>query len=32
LVVQVNYFCWDKKEEQSSDLYRFCRLMTKFRK
>ncbi|XP_020407452.1 glycogen debranching enzyme [Zea mays] len=28
----VNYFCWDKKEEQSSDLYRFCRLMTKFRK
>nr|CAB3483492.1 unnamed protein product [Digitaria exilis] len=28
----VNYFRWDKKEEQSSDLYRFCRLMTKFRK
>ncbi|CAO2162756.1 unnamed protein product [Urochloa humidicola] len=28
----VNYFSWDKKEEQSSDLYRFCRLMTKFRK
>ncbi|CAD6264731.1 unnamed protein product [Miscanthus lutarioriparius] len=28
----VNYFHWDKKEEQSSDLYRFCRLMTKFRK
>ncbi|GJN03996.1 hypothetical protein PR202_ga21501 [Eleusine coracana subsp. coracana] len=27
----VNYFRWDKKEEQSSDLYRFCRLMTKFR-
>jgi len=28
----VNYFRWDKKEEQSSDLYRFCRLMTKFRR
>jgi isoamylase len=32
VAVQVNYFRWDKKEEQSSDLYRFCRLMTKFRK
>ncbi|KAL6646651.1 hypothetical protein ACP70R_015728 [Stipagrostis hirtigluma subsp. patula] len=28
----VNYFRWYKMEEQSSDLYRFCRLMTKFRK
>jgi len=28
----VNYFRWDKKEEQSSDLYRFCRLMTEFRR
>lgn len=27
----VNYFRWDKKE-QSSDLHRFCCLMTKFRK
>uniref|UniRef100_A0A0E0LWZ8 Glycosyl hydrolase family 13 catalytic domain-containing protein n=1 Tax=Oryza punctata TaxID=4537 RepID=A0A0E0LWZ8_ORYPU len=27
----VNYFRWDKKEE-SSDLQRFCSLMTKFRK
>ncbi|PWZ20070.1 Isoamylase 1, chloroplastic [Zea mays] len=31
-VFPVNYFRWDKKEEQSSDLYRFCHLMTKFRK
>ncbi|AQK42531.1 Isoamylase 1 chloroplastic [Zea mays] len=28
----VNYFRWDRKEEQSFDLYRFCCLMTKFRK
>ncbi|KAL5649493.1 hypothetical protein ACJX0J_040302, partial [Zea mays] len=27
----VNYFRWDRKEEQSFDLYRFCCLMTKFR-
>ncbi|XP_077216116.1 isoamylase 1 isoform X2 [Tasmannia lanceolata] len=27
----VNYFRWDRKEESSSDLFRFCRLMTKFR-
>ncbi|KAH1049372.1 hypothetical protein GLYMA_08G028400v4 [Glycine max] len=26
-----NYFQWDKKEESSSDFFRFCRLMTKFR-
>ncbi|KAI9124532.1 hypothetical protein K1719_004454 [Acacia pycnantha] len=29
---QLNYFRWDKKEESSSDLFRFCQLMTKFRK
>ncbi|KAK9697543.1 hypothetical protein RND81_08G044200 [Saponaria officinalis] len=27
----INYFRWDKKEEASSDFFRFCRLMTKFR-
>ncbi|KAG5041586.1 hypothetical protein JHK85_014062 [Glycine max] len=27
---QLNYFRWDKKEESSSDFFRFCRLMTKF--
>ncbi|XP_031373341.1 isoamylase 1, chloroplastic isoform X2 [Punica granatum] len=27
----INYFRWDKKEESSSDFYRFCRLMTNFR-
>ncbi|XP_020265322.1 isoamylase 1, chloroplastic isoform X2 [Asparagus officinalis] len=27
----INYFRWDKKEESSHDLFRFCRLMTKFR-
>ncbi|KAL9377191.1 hypothetical protein Peur_031311 [Populus x canadensis] len=27
----INYFQWDKKEESASDLFRFCRLMTKFR-
>ncbi|KAK7251474.1 hypothetical protein RIF29_34710 [Crotalaria pallida] len=27
----LNYFRWDKKEESSSDFFRFCRLMTKFR-
>ncbi|XP_027340326.1 isoamylase 1, chloroplastic isoform X2 [Abrus precatorius] len=27
----LNYFRWDKKEEISSDFFRFCRLMTKFR-
>ncbi|KAG4391629.1 hypothetical protein GLYMA_05G221851v4 [Glycine max] len=26
----LNYFRWDKKEESSSDFFRFCRLMTKF--
>lgn len=29
--LQINYFRWDKKEESSSDFFRFCRLMTKFR-
>lgn len=29
--LQHNYFQWDKKEESSSDFFRFCRLMTKFR-
>ncbi|KAM2637954.1 hypothetical protein EV1_022383 [Malus domestica] len=27
----INYFRWDKKEESSSDFFRFCYLMTKFR-
>ncbi|XP_048490435.1 isoamylase 1, chloroplastic isoform X2 [Beta vulgaris subsp. vulgaris] len=27
----INYFRWDKKEEATSDFFRFCRLMTKFR-
>ncbi|KAI4376401.1 hypothetical protein MLD38_014169 [Melastoma candidum] len=27
----INYFRWDKKEESSSDFYRFCRQMTNFR-
>ncbi|KAK7399043.1 hypothetical protein VNO78_10218 [Psophocarpus tetragonolobus] len=27
----LNYFRWDKREESSSDFFRFCRLMTKFR-
>ncbi|KAJ0965571.1 hypothetical protein J5N97_026709 [Dioscorea zingiberensis] len=27
----LNYFRWDRKEDSSSDFYRFCRLMTKFR-
>ncbi|TKY60780.1 Isoamylase 1 [Spatholobus suberectus] len=27
----LNYFRWDKKEESSSDFFRFCCLMTKFR-
>ncbi|XP_062158376.1 isoamylase 1, chloroplastic isoform X2 [Alnus glutinosa] len=27
----LNYFQWDKKEESSSDFFRFCCLMTKFR-
>ncbi|KAI3845766.1 hypothetical protein MKW98_016525 [Papaver atlanticum] len=27
----INYFRWDKKEEASSDFYRFCCLITKFR-
>ncbi|KAH1251634.1 Isoamylase 1, chloroplastic [Glycine max] len=30
MVSQLNYFRWDKKEESSSDFFRFCRLMTKF--
>jgi isoamylase len=29
--MQINYFRWDKKEESSSDFFRFCRLVTKFR-
>ncbi|XP_020110390.1 isoamylase 1, chloroplastic isoform X3 [Ananas comosus] len=28
----INYFRWDKKEEAASDFYRFCRLMTNFRR
>ncbi|KAH1037993.1 hypothetical protein J1N35_039736 [Gossypium stocksii] len=28
----INYFRWDKKEESSSDLFRFFCLMTKFRR
>ncbi|KAJ4709190.1 isoamylase 1, chloroplastic-like [Melia azedarach] len=27
----INYFRWDKKEESTSDFFRFCCLMTKFR-
>ncbi|KNA19476.1 hypothetical protein SOVF_061290 [Spinacia oleracea] len=27
----INYFRWDKKEAASSDFFRFCHLMTKFR-
>ncbi|KAE8125963.1 hypothetical protein FH972_020723 [Carpinus fangiana] len=27
----LNYFQWDKREESSSDFFRFCCLMTKFR-
>lgn len=27
----INYFRWDKKEEASSDFFRFCRLLIKFR-
>lgn len=30
-MMQINYFRWDKKEESSSDFYRFCCQMTKFR-
>nr|KAJ0228166.1 hypothetical protein LSAT_V11C100035210 [Lactuca sativa] len=26
----MNYFQWDKKEESSSDFFRFCRLVTNF--
>ncbi|GLU10532.1 hypothetical protein SLE2022_273260 [Rubroshorea leprosula] len=28
----INYFRWDKKEEATSDFFRFCCLMTKFRR
>ncbi|KAK6147467.1 hypothetical protein DH2020_018379 [Rehmannia glutinosa] len=28
----INYFRWDKMEEASSDFFRFCCLMTKFRR
>ncbi|XVF19054.1 hypothetical protein REPUB_Repub11eG0077200 [Reevesia pubescens] len=28
----INYFRWDKKEESSSDFFRFCCLITKFRR
>ncbi|XP_048330331.2 isoamylase 1, chloroplastic isoform X2 [Ziziphus jujuba] len=31
MVSQINYFRWDKKEDSSSDFFRFCCLMTKFR-
>uniref|UniRef100_A0A2P2KYU0 Isoamylase family protein n=1 Tax=Rhizophora mucronata TaxID=61149 RepID=A0A2P2KYU0_RHIMU len=27
----INYFWWDKKDESSSDFFRFCHLMTNFR-
>ncbi|XP_075092884.1 isoamylase 1, chloroplastic-like isoform X2 [Nicotiana tabacum] len=27
----INYFRWDKKDESSSDFFRFCCLVTKFR-
>lgn len=27
----INYFRWDKKEEATSDFFRFCSLVTKFR-
>lgn len=30
-MLQINYFQWDKKEDSSSDFFRFCCLMTKFR-
>lgn len=30
-MLQINYFQWDKKEDSSSDFFRFCSLMTKFR-
>ncbi|KAJ0037593.1 hypothetical protein Pint_22574 [Pistacia integerrima] len=30
-MMQINYFRWDKKEDSSSDFFRFCCLMTKFR-
>ncbi|KAF3338876.1 isoamylase 1 [Carex littledalei] len=28
----LNYFRWDRKEEQTSDFYRFCCLLIKFRR
>ncbi|WOG92683.1 hypothetical protein DCAR_0311958 [Daucus carota subsp. sativus] len=28
----INYFRWDKKDESSCDFFRFCCLMTKFRR
>ncbi|KAL9674168.1 hypothetical protein QQ045_030438 [Rhodiola kirilowii] len=28
----INYFQWDKKKESSSDFFRFCRLMSSFRR
>ncbi|XP_024028368.1 isoamylase 1, chloroplastic isoform X2 [Morus notabilis] len=28
----INYFRWDKKEDSSSDFFRFCCLVTKFRR
>lgn len=30
-MLQINYFQWDKKEDSSSDFFRFCCLLTKFR-
>ena len=30
-MLQLNYFQWDKREQSSSDFFRFCCLMTKFR-
>ncbi|CAI0387282.1 unnamed protein product [Linum tenue] len=32
MVSQINYFRWDKKDEASSDFFRFCHLMTNFRR
>ncbi|KAK6139714.1 hypothetical protein DH2020_026545 [Rehmannia glutinosa] len=31
-IIKINYFRWDKMEEASSDFFRFCCLMTKFRR
>lgn len=31
ILMQLNYFRWDKKEEAHSDFFRFCRHLIKFR-